>query len=291
MRAMEGDNHNERSEAAAFSPLRPLRLRTVWISDVHLGTRGCRAEFLLDFLRSVECDHLFLVGDMIDLWSIESLGLHWPQPHNNVLRTILGKAKHDTKVVFVPGNHDELLRDFIGHEFGNVAIVRDCMHETADGRRLLIIHGDEFDAVVKHSRGLALVGSHAYDLLLRFNTVVNACRRRFGYGYWSLAGFLKQKVKSAVNFISSFEQALVQEARRRGADGVVCGHIHRAAIRHLDGVLYLNDGDWVESCTALVETHDGTLMLLQWSDEKKILQTLAPRRAVHGTNTREAQAA
>ncbi len=262
------------------SPKRPLRYRTVWISDVHLGTRGCRADFLLDFLRSVECDNLFLVGDMIDLWSIESLGLHWPQAHNNVLRTILGKAKHDTKVVFVPGNHDELLRDFIGHEFGNVAIVRDCMHETADGRRLLIMHGDEFDTVVKHSRGLALVGSHAYDLLLRFNTVVNACRRRFGYGYWSLAGFLKQKVKSAVNFISSFEQALVHEARRRGADGVVCGHIHRAAMRHFDEILYLNDGDWVESCTALVEFHDGTLQLVQWSDEKKVLQTLAPQRTV-----------
>lgn len=265
-----------------FNPLRPLRYRSVWISDVHLGTRGCRADFLLDFLRSVECDHLFLVGDIIDLWSIETLGLHWPQTHNNVLRTILGKAKHDTNVVFVPGNHDELLRDFIGHEFGNVRIERDCMHETADGRRLLIMHGDEFDAVVQGSRWLALLGSHAYDLLLRFNGVVNACRRRFGYRYWSLAGFLKHKVKSAVNFISSFEQALVDEARRRGADGVVCGHIHRAAIQQFDEVLYLNDGDWVESCTALVEAHDGTLTLLQWSDEKKVLQTLAPLRALPG---------
>jgi UDP-2,3-diacylglucosamine pyrophosphatase LpxH len=261
------------------SPLRPLRYRTVWISDVHLGTRGCRADFLLDFLRSVECDNLFLVGDMIDLWSIESLGLHWPQAHNNVLRTILGKAKHDTKVVFVPGNHDELLRDFIGQEFGNVAIVRDCMHQTADGRRLLVMHGDEFDAVVKSQRWLALIGSHAYDLLLRFNTVVNYFRRRFGYGYWSLAGFLKHKVKSAVSFISSFEQALVHEARRRGADGVVCGHIHRATIQRFGDVIYLNDGDWVESCTALCETQDGTLMLVQWSDEKKILMALAPQHS------------
>jgi len=263
-----------------LGPQRPLRYRTVWVSDVHLGTRGCNAEFLLEFLRAVECDHLFLVGDIIDLWSIESLGLHWPQSHNNVLRTILGKAKHDTKVVFVPGNHDELLRDFIGHEFGNVRIERDCLHETADGKRLLIMHGDEFDAMVKGSRWLALLGSHAYDLLLRFNTVVNAFRRRVGYGYWSLAGFLKQKVKSAVSFISSFEQALVREARRRGADGVVCGHIHRAAIQRIDGVLYLNDGDWVESCTALVETHDGTLMLVQWNDQQRILATLPAERPV-----------
>jgi UDP-2,3-diacylglucosamine pyrophosphatase LpxH len=262
-----------------IGPQRPLRYRAVWISDIHLGTRGCNAEFLLDFLRAVECDHLYLVGDIVDLWSIEQLGLHWPQSHNNVLRTILGKAKHDTRVVLIPGNHDELLRDFIGHEFGNVRIERDAIHETADGRRLLVLHGDEFDAVVKGSRWLALLGSHAYDLLLRFNTVLNALRRRFGYGYWSLAGFLKHKVKSAVSFISSFEQALVREAQRRGADGVVCGHIHRAAIQRVGDVHYLNDGDWVESCTALCESDDGTLTLVQWDETNRILATLAPRTA------------
>lgn len=262
----------------AVHPLRPLRYRSVWVSDVHLGTRGCRADFLLDFLRAVECDHLFLVGDMIDLWSMQAHGLYWPQEHNNVVRTILGKAKHATKVVFIPGNHDELLRDFCGTEWGNVRIERNWMHETADGKRLLVIHGDEFDAVVGGSRWLALLGSHAYELLLRLNTAINSFRRRFGFPYWSLAGFLKHKVKSAVSFISSFEQALVREARRRGADGVVCGHIHRAAIQRIDGVLYLNDGDWVESCTALCETHDGTLQLVQWNEQCRILATLVPER-------------
>jgi UDP-2,3-diacylglucosamine pyrophosphatase LpxH len=275
----------------AVHPLRPLRYRSVWVSDVHLGTRGCRADFLLDFLRSVECDHLFLVGDMVDLWSMQSHGLYWPQEHNNVLRTVLGKAKHDTQVVYIPGNHDELLREFIGMEFGNVRIERDWMHVTADGKRLLIMHGDEFDAVVGCSRWLAVLGSHAYELLLRSNTVINAFRRRFGFPYWSLAGFLKHKVKSAVSFISSFEAAVVREARRRGADGVVCGHIHRAAIQHIDGVLYLNDGDWVESCTALCETHDGTLQLVQWNEQCRILATLVPGAPALGAPIEQERAA
>jgi len=267
----------------AVHPMRPLRYRSVWVSDVHLGTRGCRADFLLDFLRSVECEHLYLVGDIIDLWSLQSKGLYWPQEHNNVVRTVLGKAKHDTAVVFIPGNHDELLRDYIGLEFGNVRIERDAIHVTADGKRLLVIHGDEFDAVVGCSRWLAVLGSHAYELLLKFNTVINAFRRRFGAPYWSLAGFLKHKVKSAVSFISSFENAVVREAKRRGADGVVCGHIHRATMQTIDGMLYLNDGDWVESCTALCEAHDGTLMLIQWGDETRILQRLTPGQTLDRT--------
>jgi UDP-2,3-diacylglucosamine pyrophosphatase LpxH len=259
--------------------LKPLKYRTVWISDVHLGFRGCRADFLLDFLRSVECETLYLVGDVIDFWSMESSGLYWPQEHNNVVRTVLGKAKHDTRVVFVPGNHDELLRDFIGNDFGNVQIRADAMHETADGRRLLVMHGDEFDSVVKCSRWLAVLGSRAYDLLLRLNRWVNGFRRTFGFPYWSLAAYLKHRVKEAVNFISSFEMAVAREARKRGADGVVCGHIHRAEIAELDGVLYLNDGDWVESCTALVERFDGTLEILHWGDRKEVLKSLPPRGA------------
>lgn len=272
----------------AVHPMRPLRYRSVWVSDVHLGTRGCQADFLLDFLRAVECDHLYLVGDVIDFWSMQSKGLYWPQAHNNVVRTVLGKAKHDTKVVFIPGNHDELLREFIGMEFGNVAIEREAVHETADGRKLLILHGDEFDSVVKCSRFLAVLGSNAYELLLKLNRVVNWFRRSFGFPYWSLAGFLKHKVKEAVSFISSFEAAVVHEARKRGVDGVVCGHIHRAEIRDFDGVLYMNDGDWVESCTALVEAQDGTLSLIQWGDETRILKVLPARAAAANPPQRRA---
>jgi UDP-2,3-diacylglucosamine pyrophosphatase LpxH len=261
------------------STLKPLRYRTIWISDVHLGTRGCRADFLLDFLRSVECDTLYLVGDIVDFWAMESGGLYWPQQHNDVVRTMLGKAKHGTRVVFVPGNHDEVLRDFIGSTFGNLEIRRDVLHETADGRRLLVLHGDEFDTVVKCSRWLAVLGSRAYDFLLYMNRWVNLARRAFGLPYWSLAAFLKHKVKEAVSFIDSFEQAVAHEARKRGADGVVCGHIHRATIQDLDGFTYLNDGDWVESCTALTEAHDGRLEILHWGDRREVLASLAPRGA------------
>lgn len=257
--------------------LNSLKFRTIWISDVHLGTRGCQAGFLLDFLRSVECDTLYLVGDIVDFWAMESGGLYWPQEHNNVVRTVLGKAKHDTRVVFIPGNHDEVLRDFIGNTFGNLEIRRDAMHLTRDGRRLLVLHGDEFDTVVKCSRWLAVLGSRAYDLLLYMNRWVNLARRTFGLPYWSLAAFLKHKVKEAVSFISSFEQAVAHEARKRGADGVVCGHIHRAAISEFEGITYLNDGDWVESCTALVERHDGRLEILHWGDERRVITSLAPR--------------
>lgn len=241
------------------------RYRTVWISDVHLGFRGCAAEFLLDFLRSVECETLYLVGDIIDFWEMERR-MYWPQAHNNVIRTLLGKAKHGTKVIYIPGNHDEVLRDFCGADFGNVALRQNVMHETADGRKLLVMHGDEMDQVVKCSRFLAVLGSRAYDWLLWLNRYVNAARRLFGLPYWSLAAFLKHKVKNAVNFISSFEKGIAHEARRRGASGVVCGHIHRAEITEIDGILYCNDGDWVESCTALVEHADGHLEILHWTD-------------------------
>lgn len=241
------------------------RYRTVWISDVHLGFRGCAAEFLLDFLRSVECETLYLVGDIIDFWEMERR-MYWPQAHNNVIRTLLGKAKHGTKVIYIPGNHDEVLRDFCGADFGNVALRQNVMHKTADGRKLLVMHGDEMDQVVKCSRFLAVLGSRAYDWLLWLNRYVNAARRLFGLPYWSLAAFLKHKVKNAVNFISSFEKGIAHEARRRGANGVVCGHIHRAEITEIDGILYCNDGDWVESCTALVEHADGHLEILHWTD-------------------------
>jgi len=248
-----------------ISRLRPLRVRTVWISDVHLGFRGCSADMLLDFLHTVECETLYLVGDIVDVWNMKR-GLYWPQAHNNVIRTILGKAKHDTRVVFVPGNHDEVFRDHVGTRFGNVEICEEAIHETSVGRRLLIVHGDEFDGVVTCHPWLAKLGSHAYDCLLETNRYLNSVRRRLGMGYWSLAGFLKRKVKNAVNYIGGFEEAVAREAHRRGVDGVICGHIHHAEIRDIDGIRYHNCGDWVESNTALIERFDGSIELLRWSD-------------------------
>lgn len=252
--------------------LSPLRYRTIWISDVHLGFKGCQADYLLDFLRSTECETLYLVGDIIDLWQMRS-GIYWPQEHNNVIRTILGKAKHGTRVVYVPGNHDDLLREYDGMSFGNVTIQREVIHTTADGRRLLVLHGDEFDSVVKCSKLLAIAGSHAYDWLLRVNRLVNWWRTRRGKPYWSLAAYLKHKVKNAVNYISNFENAVTAAAKHHRVDGLVCGHIHRAEITTIDGITYMNDGDWVESCTALVERFDGSLHLLHWADQQHAMKS------------------
>jgi UDP-2,3-diacylglucosamine pyrophosphatase LpxH len=251
-------------------PQSTLRLRSVFISDVHLGFKGCRAEFLLDFLRRVECEQIYLVGDIIDLWSLQRT-FYWPQAHNDVIRTILGKAKHGTRVVYVPGNHDRALRDHDGLTLGNVEICLEAIHETADGRRFLVLHGDEFDSIVRASPLLESVGNHAYAAALRLNRYVNAVRQRLGYRYWSLAAFLKHKVKNAVKYIANFERALAVEARRRGVDGVICGHIHRAEITEIDGILYCNDGDWVESCTTLVEDFAGRLSLLRWTETAEVI--------------------
>lgn len=245
-----------------------LRFRSIWISDVHLGTRACKADYLLEFLQTTESTYLYLVGDMIDFWNLKN-GWYWPAAHNRVLQAILNKAAKGTKVVYVPGNHDELFRDHVGHVFGGVAVVQDAIHTTADGRRLLVIHGDEFDSIVKHSKIVAKVGSDIYDFLLWANRWVNLVRRRLGFSYWSLAAYLKHKVKNAVNFISNFEQALAYEAQKRRVHGVVCGHIHKAAITHINGVLYCNDGDWVESCSALVEHPNGQLALVHWAEERQ----------------------
>lgn len=252
---------------------KPIKVRSVWISDVHLGFKGCQADALLDFLHSVETDYLFLVGDIVDFWSIKKTP-YWPQSHTNVIRSILGKAKHNTKVVYVPGNHDEQMRDCVGHKFGNLEVHRDYVHTTADGKRLLIMHGDEFDVIVRHSRLLANLGSWAYEKLLSLNHVVNRFRNLFNLSYWSLAAFLKHKVKNAVSYISSFEDALAHFAEERGVDGVVCGHIHHAEIREIEGILYCNDGDWVESCTAMFEHEDGRLELVRWLEQQEQLEAL-----------------
>ena len=262
-----------------MSKPKPVQVRSVWISDIHLGFKGCQADKLLDFLHSVETDYLFLVGDIIDFWSIKK-SPYWPQSHTNVIRSILGKAKHNTKVIYIPGNHDEPLRDCVGQVFGNLEIHRDYLHTTADGKKLFILHGDEFEVIVKHSRLLAKLGSWAYEKLLSLNHVVNRFRNLFNLSYWSLAAFLKHKVKNAVSYIGSFEEALAHFAREQGVDGVVCGHIHHAEIREIEGVLYCNDGDWVESCTALFEHEDGRLELISWTDFEEQKVTGANRAAI-----------
>jgi UDP-2,3-diacylglucosamine pyrophosphatase LpxH len=237
--------------------------RSVFISDVHLGTRGCQAELLLDFIRHMDCETLYLVGDIVDGWKMKS-GWYWPQSHNDVVQKILRLARKGVSVIYIPGNHDEVIRDFCGIHFGGVVVARDAIHETADGRRFLVTHGDEFDAVVQHARWLAFLGDWAYRALLASNTLINRVRRRLGFGYWSFSAFAKTRVKKALQFIENFEQAVADEARRRGVDGVICGHIHKAESRDIGGVAYINDGDWVESCTALVEHADGTLEILEW---------------------------
>ena len=251
-------------------PMKSLRFRSIWISDVHLGTRACKADYLLDFLAHTDSQFLYLVGDMIDIWNLKS-GWYWPPQHNQVIQNIMAKAAHGTDVTYIPGNHDEVFRDHYDRVFGGVKVAPEAIHITRDGRRLLILHGDEFDAVVKHSKWLAVFGGWLYDWLLQLNRWVNLVRRRCGFSYWSLAAYIKHKVKNAVNFISHFEQAVVREARRRHVDGVICGHIHRATIEDYSGVLYCNDGDWVESCTALVEHLDGRLAIIHWADESVYL--------------------
>lgn len=261
-----------------------LRVRTLWISDVHLGTRACKADYLLELLAHVECARLYLVGDIIDIWNMKS-GWYWPPVHTRVVQEIMALAAAGTEVIYVPGNHDELFRDYVGSMFGGVQIVAQAVHQGADGRRFLIKHGDEFDAIVKHSRWLAVLGSEVYSFLLYSNRWVNYVRRKLGFPYWSLAAYLKHKVKNAVNYIGRFERVLAQEARRRRVDGVICGHIHKATIERVDGVLYCNDGDWVESCTALVERDDGSLAVLHWADE---VSWVVDERGSGGTPLRRA---
>jgi UDP-2,3-diacylglucosamine pyrophosphatase LpxH len=240
------------------------RYRAIFISDIHLGTRGSNTEMLLDFLRRTDSDYLYLVGDIIDVWRMRKAWF-WHQSHNDVVQKILRKARKGTRVLFIPGNHDENFRDFTGHRFGRVAVVYEAIHRTADGRRFLIMHGDHFDGIVKYAKWLAFLGDSAYNLALDINTTFNYVRRKLGFSYWSLSAYLKHKVKNAVEYIGNYEHAIVGEARRRGVDGVICGHIHHAEIRDIDGITYCNDGDWVESCTALVEHVDGRLEILHWA--------------------------
>jgi len=242
----------------------PRRFRTLFLSDVHLGTRGCQAGKLLDFLRLHDAETIYLVGDIVDGWQLRG-GWYWPQSHNDVVQKLLRKARKGSRLIYVPGNHDEFLRDYYGTHFGGIEIVENAVHVGADGRRYLVIHGDYFDMVVKHARWLALLGDHAYGTAIVANTLFNAVRRRLGFTYWSLSQWAKLKVKNAVNYIGEFEKTLAAEAHRHGVDGVICGHIHHAAIHERFAVRYVNCGDWVESCTAVAEHADGALEILTWT--------------------------
>ena len=259
---------------AAFPPFRipeknpekRLKYRTIFISDIHLGTRGCNAELLIDFLDHVDCETLYLVGDIIDGWRLKKRH-YWPASHNDVVWRVLKRAKRGERVVYIPGNHDEMLRPFCGMDFGGVEIRQHAVHQTADGRQLLVLHGDEFDAVMLAHRWLAFVGDAAYTALMRANVVINRVRRWMNLPYWSLSKIAKHKVKNAVEFIGQFEELVAKAAGQRGVDGVVCGHIHTAEMRDIAGVAYYNDGDWVEGCTALVEHEDGRMEILHWPEE------------------------
>jgi UDP-2,3-diacylglucosamine pyrophosphatase LpxH len=250
----------------------------VFISDVHLGTRGCRSDFLAHFLGSFTTQNLFMVGDIVDGWRLRK-SWYWDEMHDEVVKLILRHASSGAEVLYIPGNHDEQLRAWLplGLEIGGVKLVGEAEHVTADGRRLLIIHGDQFDSVVRYAKFLAFLGDWAYRAALNINRYFNAVRRALGYPYWSLSQWAKRQVKEAVKAIDRFEEALAGEARRRHMDGVVCGHIHHAEMRMVDGVQYLNCGDWVESCTALVEHHDGRLELIDWVAVNR-LSFFAPKR-------------
>lgn len=248
--------------------------RSVWISDLHLGTPGCQAKALLDFLKHVECETLFLVGDIVDGWQLRR-SWYWPQAHNDVVQKLLRKARKGTRVIFIPGNHDEFARKYVGHNFGGIDVAEEWVHETADGRKLWVMHGDYFDGVIQCAKWLAHVGDSLYEFTLKLNRYLNSLRARMGLPYWSLSKYLKLKVKRAVNFIGDFENAVAREARRRGMQGVVCGHIHHAELRDIDGITYANDGDWVESLTALSEHADGRLEIVDWAEQMRA-RHLAP---------------
>jgi UDP-2,3-diacylglucosamine pyrophosphatase LpxH len=268
-----------------------LRYRTIFISDVHLGSTGCRARDLVAFLKRVECDTLYLVGDILDMWRLKQRW-HWPTDHNRVISRMMKMAKKGTRVIYIPGNHDEHARQYTSLSFGGIELAENFIHTTADGRQLLVTHGDQFDMVVKHARVLSMLGGWSYDMLVTFNNRINQVRRVLGLRHWSLAKYVKSRVKKACEHISNFEAALADEAKRQGHHGVVCGHIHHAEIGTRAGVAYYNCGDWVESCTALVEHDDGTMQLLdglayvealrdQARHMKKALRDSRPAKVAH----------
>ncbi|MEM8957515.1 MAG: UDP-2,3-diacylglucosamine diphosphatase [Pseudomonadota bacterium] len=269
-------------------PSRPYR--TLFISDVHLGTRGCQAGMLKEFLDHHDADHIYLVGDIFDGWRLRR-GWHWPQTHNDVIEALLAKAHAGVPITYIPGNHDEVMRSYLGTHFGGVEVKAEDVHVTADGKRMLVTHGDRYDVVVMNAKWLAYLGDRAYNLILMANTWLNRLKRLWGGQYWSLSNWAKQQVKGAVNFIGEYEKVLADEATRGGFDGIICGHIHKAEMTDIGGVTYVNCGDWIESCTAIVEMPDGTLNLVDWSrdprsDQQRERVRRRRRRALrraHGT--------
>lgn len=250
-----------------------MRYRTLWLSDIHLGSRSCQAEALLDFLDQVDADRIYLVGDVVDMISLRR-SVFWPVAHTQVVRKILDLRRAGTDVIYIPGNHDDPFRDFAGSEFDGVPVLKKVVHTTADGRRMLVVHGDEMDAEMRCGRWLRLLGSVTYCLLMNLNRNICRVRNWLGMLYWSLAANLKKRSSTAVEYMQRFEQGMADIARRQGMDGVICGHIHHAAMKYVDDILYCNDGDWVESCTALVETPNGNLEILRWADMER--EQLAP---------------
>lgn len=254
-------------------------VRAVFISDVHLGTRACQADRLLEFLREYEADHLYLLGDIVDFWAMNR-SIQWAPSHNTVVQKVLRRARHGAEVIFIPGNHDEALREYAGVSFGDIRVESDWIHVAADGRKYWLIHGDEYDQVTRHHRWVAVLGDVAYNALVRINLFISRLRRLFRRpGYWSLAGYAKQKVKKAASFIFDFEDAIVHAARQRGMDGVICGHIHWPADRDVGGVRYLNCGDWVDTCSAVVEYLDGRIEVVRWGDMALADEALAAAAA------------
>ena len=243
--------------------------RTLFLSDFHLGSNAAQTGLLLEFLKNNDAETIYLVGDIVDGWRLKR-SWYWPQEHNDVVQKLLRKSRKGSRVIYIPGNHDEFLRDFIGTHFGGVEVARQAIHETLSGARLLVLHGDEFDVVVRNARLIAYLGDWAYDAAIAINRVVSKVRRAMGLPYWSFSAWAKHRVKEAVSFIGRFEQAVADEARRNDADGVVCGHIHHAAMRDLGGLTYLNCGDWVESCTAIAETLDGRFELIRWTEQQTV---------------------
>ena len=246
-----------------------VKVRSIFLSDIHLGTRACQAEQLLGFLREHESQYLFLIGDIIDFWHM-SRSIQWNTAQNTVIQKVLRRARHGERVIFIPGNHDEALRSYTGTTFGDIEVLDDYIHTTADGKRFLLVHGDVYDQVTRYHRWVAVLGDKAYDLLVRINIFLSWIRRRLRIpGYWSLAGYAKRRIKSAMQFIFDFESSVIHAARDLELDGVICGHIHWAAIRQVEGLTYVNCGDWVDSCTAIVEHLDGRLELIEWGAQMR----------------------
>jgi len=270
------------------------RFRTIFLSDIHLGSKAAKADFLLDFLRLHDAETIILVGDIVDGWRLKR-SWHWPQNCNDVVQKLLRKGRKGARIVYIPGNHDSFMRDYPGVHFGGIEVEMNIIHQAADGKRYLVLHGDEFDVVVRNARFIAHLGDWAYDMAMLLNVWIARARRLLGLRYWSFSAWAKLQVKRAVNFIGEFQNVVAEEARRHEVDGVICGHIHHAIIEDIDGITYINTGDWVESCTAIVEHFDGRMELIRWQNVAEAapprLGPLVPIKLITAQNSREIQAA